>query len=594
MHGAEDGGDPDHHRITAAQLDELCGGGGGPATIRTLWSGQRSRRLLLIDTVMSQALADPAALGPLPPPSAAWAALTAADEVASEACTRLLLHPQVGAWAAYVLRRARGRAASEAPFWVDAGVVHTLALLAGARAALPWRTLLPARDGHVMLPALGTARFPGLPRWSCVEATTGAGEIRLRAGGTEVVVPDDPGREAPGWWPLRRLVAGDDVRLSVFLDDLDPYRELADPVGPDRLGAAEAERWSRLLDGAWALLSRYHRDTAEALAAAVVTVVPLPSYGSGASRSASTGEAFGSVMTSPPLDEVDLAVTLVHEFQHIKLGGLTHLIPLADERDAPRPVLYAPWRDDPRPLPGLLQGIYAFSGIAEFWRVRRHGVADRDRPVADFEFAYARGQVEAALAQVAGAPELTDAGRRLVSGLSARLASWRGEHVDPDMGTVAGLLAAGHRAEWRLRHLRPDPGRVVALTRRWPVLDGTALAALPATIEPDPRLVWSLGWQQRVRSYAYQGASHGSPAGEAALLSGELTTARAAYAKAVDADPGDLRAWAGLSLTAGAGEPLRDRPEVVRACYLALRDRGVEAGPEAVADALREVAGSGE
>ena len=66
---------------------------------------------------------------------------------------------------------------------------------------------------------------------------------------------------------------------------------------------------------------------------------------------------------------VELAVTLVHEFQHIKLGGLLHLAPLHDREPTRR--LYAPWRDDPRPLGGLLQGVYAFTGVTDFWRAVR-------------------------------------------------------------------------------------------------------------------------------------------------------------------------------------------------------------------------------
>ena len=56
-------------------------------------------------------------------------------------------------------------------------------------------------------------------------------------------------------------------------------------------------------------------------------------------------------------------MTLTHELQHTKLNAVMYLFellePVAGER------FYAPWRDDPRPLGGFLQGIYAFFGIAE-------------------------------------------------------------------------------------------------------------------------------------------------------------------------------------------------------------------------------------
>jgi HEXXH motif-containing protein len=74
-------------------------------------------------------------------------------------------------------------------------------------------------------------------------------------------------------------------------------------------------------------------------------------------------------MVSEPPDPATPAVSLVHEFQHIKLGALMHLISLVTGDDGTP--YYAPWRDDPSPLGGFLQGVCAFFGIAEFWRRRR-------------------------------------------------------------------------------------------------------------------------------------------------------------------------------------------------------------------------------
>src|SRR5581483_603165 len=60
------------------------------------------------------------------------------------------------------------------------------------------------------------------------------------------------------------------------------------------------------------------------------------------------------------------AVTLAHELQHLKLGALLDIVTLALPDDGRR--YYAPWRDDPRPLGGLLQGAYAYFGVSGFWR----------------------------------------------------------------------------------------------------------------------------------------------------------------------------------------------------------------------------------
>ena len=46
--------------------------------------------------------------------------------------------------------------------------------------------------------------------------------------------------------------------------------------------------------------------------------------------SATTPAAFGAIATSWPPDGVTLAETLVHEFQHVKLGVLLDLVPLVE------------------------------------------------------------------------------------------------------------------------------------------------------------------------------------------------------------------------------------------------------------------------
>jgi HEXXH motif-containing protein len=80
----------------------------------------------------------------------------------------------------------------------------------------------------------------------------------------------------------------------------------------------------------------------------------------------SHGEAFGNAVVGRPTDGASLATTLIHEFQHIVLGGV--LAPNPALRPDPRERIYVPWRDDPRPFIGALQGVYAFFGMAALWR----------------------------------------------------------------------------------------------------------------------------------------------------------------------------------------------------------------------------------
>lgn len=68
-----------------------------------------------------------------------------------------------------------------------------------------------------------------------------------------------------------------------------------------------------------------------------------------------------------------LALLLIQEFQHVKLGAVLDLYDLFDPADDR--LLHAPWRDDPRPLEGLLQGTYAHLAVTDFWHARHEVVA---------------------------------------------------------------------------------------------------------------------------------------------------------------------------------------------------------------------------
>jgi len=53
-------------------------------------------------------------------------------------------------------------------------------------------------------------------------------------------------------------------------------------------------------------------------------------------------------------------VTVAHESQHLKFAALLDGVDLTMPGDGQR--CYAPWREDPRPVVGLLQSAYAFLG----------------------------------------------------------------------------------------------------------------------------------------------------------------------------------------------------------------------------------------
>ncbi|MFD8012620.1 HEXXH motif domain-containing protein [Streptomyces sp. NPDC058955] len=579
-----------HHLIPSAHFDALAAGRGGPDTVRFLRTTEYSRRLLLLRALLDTAARTPGALGPLPSVDSAWAALTAAQEAAPEEFRELLLHPQVGSWLGHGLRRLRHTAWGDGPLWADLGQVYALCAAAALRAGLPLSATVPLRDGAVMFPGLGLAVLPGRPALGTAEVAVAAGRLTVEPHREAVGPPAAPGGDAPGWLALRGLharVAGRPV--SCRLDDVDPYRDLGDPLPPARLAPEAAADWQEGFEGAVEVLEACDPEAAAALVVGLRSLTPVDPSPTGVVLSASSGDAFGGLLTSLPPDPVTFAVTLVHEFQHTKLGALLHLLTL--ERDGGEERHHAPWRDDPRPLSGLLQGAYAFLGITDFWSRRLDRIPPAERAPAEFEFALSRRQTREAVGTLAADPALTAHGRRFVAGMRARLDAWETDaRVRPEVDAWAALAAADHRAEWRIRHLAPAPADVRALA-------GAYLSAVPPhrvaapALAPDPTARWS---HTRVRLIRHlldpsPAGEPPAPAADHALLAGDPAAATA-YARLLAEDPESPAAWTGLVLAVTTAAPkargLLDRPELLRPLHRELRTTSPDALAHWLATAL--------
>ncbi|MER6434749.1 HEXXH motif-containing putative peptide modification protein [Streptomyces sp. NPDC001185] len=587
---------PPHHHLPSAALAELARGEGGPATVDLLLEAERSRRLLLL-RMLDDAM-DP---GP------AWDLLSEAQRRSPSVVDELLMYPQTGMWLATALRRLRGSVPQdEPPLWVVLGHFSALAAVAALRAELDFSIEVPVRHGRVPLPTLGCAVLPTTEPWTTATVRARGGHAVVRTADVTIGVPTVPGPAGPGWHEVRRLAVGPaGRRLDVALDDLDPYRTYPQPTEPRPLSEEAVRQWRQELERAWGVLLRELPETAEAMRRGVFSLTPTPARERFRPRSVTSGDAFGGIEASEPDDAVQLAVTLVHEFQHTKLGGLLHLAPLlTDSADAGTELWYAPWRDDPRPLDGLLQGIYAFMGITRFWRAHREH-ADTHRAIAHFEFALWRSHVATALEQVHRHPRRTPLGAGLLDTLRGHCAQWLREPVPEEQLALARLCAADHAARWRVHHLRPPAPAVEEAVRAWLAGAGgppTGLTAEPDLV-PDLSARWldSMAMLARHRLSTAPGepapsedpekaAAHvtGALPGDALLAAGDPTAARHAYAAHLAGEPERAGAWAGLghALEAAGTEPaaahlLRHWPERARAVHQAV-SRATGSAPDPV------------
>ncbi|SEF26725.1 HEXXH motif-containing protein [Amycolatopsis pretoriensis] len=568
---------PGLHEVPWDTLDQLASGGGGVDAIRLLRSADRSRRLLLLRGLVDQATPDSGLTGPLPQAREALDLLERAEQADPEALERVLAHPYTGSWAGYTTRLIEQKLTGECPLWVHFGYLHTLAAAAAIHAKLNFAIRVPVWNDTVVLPTLGAAQLDERGGFTTAVVSAAAGGFTISGDRSQVT------SGAAGWSPLRifRFTTGERL-LELGLDDLDPHRGLYHPIPPDRLAEADVKVWQDLLGEAWRLIAEHLPEYAEVLPIGLTSIVPEPAVPFRL-PSASTGEAFGSAAIAAPDEPATLAAALVHEFQHIRLGGLLQLARLHDDDRTER--LYAPWREDPRPLGGLVHGVYAFFGVSAFWRALSRARPD-DR-LAAFEFAHWRAQTWQTLEVIRDDVTLTEAGRRFLAELAARFGPWQAEPATPEALRWTAALAADHRAGWRLRHIRPEPGAVDELARAWQ--HGLACPR----VEPAGRLdtvsdgEWSNARADLIRirlgedgeTRLSQLWSHVPDVLEADhwLIAGRVGEARATYAAKLTEDPDHASALIGLGLSLPVGPAARallDAPELIRAVHRKLRDAG--------------------
>jgi hypothetical protein len=393
---------------------------------------------------------------------------------------------------------------------------------------------------------------------------TSATLTALRAGGP----PPGPGVPSPH--RLSTTVAG--LTLRVRLEDTDPLRARLGLTPSRQLTGEEVDTWQRLLTEAWHLLVTRHRPAAATIAAVLRVIVPIEPDPGSAGLSATSAEAFGAVALSTPADATALAVGLLHETQHSLLNATRTLFDLMLP-GAPR--TYSPWRDDPRPPFGLLHGAYAYLAVTRFWRTE---AAVSGQALAQFEFARWRSAVAESADALDGC--LTPAGARFVQALKTEVDGWQADEVDPEVERLARGANLEHRVRWRLRNLTVD---TEALIEAWP--DGRPPAATLRADHAGRALERSdrLGLVHRLLREGDQGLPPGSRQrpGDDAWLRGESGAARHAYVESLKLSvsraakpemppgPREVGLWAGLALT-GPWRSVRERPELVRAAYLAL------------------------
>jgi uncharacterized protein len=394
------------HRLSTEELRRLAAVP-DPALSRKLLDGQYAKNVLLLRFLLDHL---PPALATVRP------TFTAAEDADPAGFRDLLLEPMVGAW----LSRTAGQLGARRDA-ADLSRAAAVAAVAAARCRLDVDLTLPSGTGWIELPTMGRA-----PTGTSVLARIHDGALHLSGAGP--------------WQQIRPLIPGTGDRPILLLEDLDPGRDMFGVPVSGRLDPDSYRRWRSTAEAAWQLLTEHVPSHAADMVQGLRVAVPLVGP-AGKALSITARQAFGAFGASEPESPADFAGTMAHEYQHSKLNAVLDMTRLEDGTD-PRGY-FAPWREDPRPLLGVLHGIYAFLGIAGCWRGLL-AVPALAR-VAEGRLAETRLWVSAALDQVQGSTALTPEGRAFAGGLRRAL-----DEVSA-VDLPSAVVAAGERSLVRLR-----------------------------------------------------------------------------------------------------------------------------------------------
>ncbi len=438
----ETGSESGFHQLTQADLIALASGKFTANLIRHLRSAELSKNVLLLEAVRREAVRGGS--------DEIVAIIDSARDILRVAqvsqpgvVARLLALPNFGLWAVECLMRLRAR--RKQPAATDIGHLAAFAAVAALRTRQHCHLKLPVRDGIIHLPTLGRVTVPAGSSLSWADFVSDGHGATVASGSLELRLPAGTSG-ARSWTPAYSVAArshGLEIRLS--LEDSDPFLARLAP-SPCLISPGLAQEWQQRLTETWDLLTCDHKDVALGLAGTLTAIVPSSELERGQPVTATSGWAWGAVLLSLPPDKLSFAEALTHEFHHLVLAAIEDIITLIGA--AHNDLSYAPWRDDPRPRSALLQGSYAFLGVAGFWLRQSHSRSCADKQKAQIEFARRSENVSDALAELRDWPGLTAAGHLFVAQMDDQLAGLLAEPVDPSARAAARQVNSEHRARW--------------------------------------------------------------------------------------------------------------------------------------------------
>ena len=328
-----------------------------------------------------------------------WELLRAVGAQAPWAVRTVLALPFAREWARHCEERLlRQGQLSPAEGCHMAGFALAAALRAGMDATLT----LPRGERSVHLPTLGTVICGGSPDKQAM--------IGVRAGWF-----DESTTAIEAWHSSARGVHPGD---GFLVEDLDPYRNSYGLPIAGRLSEPAAARWREMAEASLKALSEWAPRYAEQVSSCVRVLVPLAPDPSGRERSSTSELAFGAIAAALPSDPDALAMLLAHESQHLVLDRVFDAFDPCDPDD--ERTFPVRWRDDLRPIRGVLQGTFAHLAMAEVLLARRNVAPGDTQQAHALAIEYGTWSQDA-LDRLAAADALLPLGASFVQRLNTRI-----------------------------------------------------------------------------------------------------------------------------------------------------------------------------
>jgi len=253
---------------------------------------------------------------------------------------------------------------------------------------------------------------------------------------------------APATRDIAALVERPVARFGDFEDTLKPETFMVPGINEARRLADLPDSYQQqqvsLLQEALALVER-HQPTAFEHFTHLTRVIAFKSPTEGSFSNVSFSDLPGAFILSAVPEPHWVADALIHELLHNRLYFILERGEILDRSEGDEPTeFYSPWREDLRPLSGLLHANYVYIGVARFWHaVCASGEArGLERAYAEDQAVRAVLQLKIGIAQMGRHAKFTSRGFELFRQMEREaddlLASMRRLHLSPDApATVA-------------------------------------------------------------------------------------------------------------------------------------------------------------